>query len=86
MITENKITQELDNPSKKDKLDISINETKPNLRLTQPIYKTSPEYVMGTNDKTREPDDYPSDTDGCARNVYNEHKNEEDDDYIDPPY
>ena len=30
---------------------------------------------MGTNDKTRESDDFPSDTDGCAINIYDDHKN-----------
>ena len=34
---------------------------------------------------TRETSDSPSDTDSCARNLDEEHKNEEDDDYIDPP-
>ena len=42
-------------------------------------------YVGGTNDKTRESDDSPSDTDGCTRNLENEHKNEEDDEYIETP-
>ena len=33
-----------------------------------------------------ESDGSPSDTDGCAINIYDEHKIEEDDDYIDHPY
>ena len=48
------------------------------------------DYVGGTNDKkldsqTRESEDYRSDTDGCARNLDGEHKNEQYDNYIDPP-
>ena len=44
----------------------------------------------GTNDKkhdsrTRETSDSPSDPDSCAINLDEENKNEEDDDYIDPP-
>ena len=35
--------------------------------------------------KTRESDYSPSYTDGCARNLDDEHKNEEDDEYIEPP-
>ena len=47
--------------------------------------KNKQDYVGGTNDKTRESDDAPSDTDSCARNLDNEHKNEEDNKYIEPP-
>ena len=32
-----------------------------------------------------ESDDSQSDTDGCARNLGDEHKNEENDEYIEPP-
>ena len=72
-------------------MDSSIYETIINLKLTPPPYKNKQDYVGGTNDKTRdyqtcESEDYRSDTDGCARNIDEEHKNEEDDDYIDPPY
>ena len=47
------------------------------------------DYAGVTNDKTldsltRESGDSPSDTDGSARNLYEEHKNEEDDNCIDP--
>ena len=90
MITGNKITQEPENQSKKTKVDSSIDETKINLKLTPPPYTNKHEYDGVTNEKTRdsqtrESEDYPSDTDGCARNIYDEHKNKEDDDYIDPP-
>ena len=48
------------------------------------------DYEGGTNDKTRdslthETSDSPRNTDSFARNLDEEHKNEEDDDYIDPP-
>ena len=66
-------------------MDSIIDETKPNLKLTPTPYTNNHEYVGGTNDKTRESDNSQSDTDGCARNIDEEHKNEEDDDYIDPP-
>ena len=83
-ITGNKITQEPDNRSKKEKVVSSIDETKPNLKLTPPPYKNNQDYIGGTNEKTREYDDSPSDTDGCARNLDDKHKNEEDYFYIDP--
>ena len=38
-----------------------------------------------TNDKTHESDDCPSDTDGCAINLGDEHKIEEDEEYIKIP-
>ena len=68
----------------------SIDETKINLQLTPPPNTNKQDYVGGTNDKTRdsqtrESGDSRSETDGCARNFSEEHKNEEDDDYIDPP-
>ena len=85
MITGNKITQEPDNPSKKAKVDSSIDETKPNIKLTPPPYTNKKDYVGVTNEKIREYDDSPSDTNGCARNIDDKHKNEKDDDYINPP-
>ena len=41
LITGNDSTQEPDNPSKKAKVDSSIDETKPNLKLTPPPYKNN---------------------------------------------
>ena len=84
-ITGNKITQEPENQSKTSKVDIIIDETKINLKLTPPRYKNKQDYGGGTNDETRdsqtrESEDSQSDTDGCARNLDDEHKNEEDDD------
>ena len=72
-------------------MDINIDETKINVELTTPPNKNKQDYSGGTNDKTRDSHtrksgDYRSDTDGCARNIDEEHKNQEDDDYIDPPY
>ena len=68
----------------------SIDETKPNLKITPPLNTNKHEYVGGTNEKTHdyqtcESDDFPSDTDSCAIHLDDEHKNEEDDDYIEPP-
>ena len=68
----------------------SIDETKINLKLTPPPYKNKKYYDVGTNEKTRdsqtrESEDSQSDIDGCARNLDDEHKNEEYKDYIDPP-
>ena len=64
---------------KKSKVDSIIDEQTHNLKKTPPPYKNKQDYVGGTNDKTRESDDSPNDTDGCARNLDNEHKKEEDD-------
>ena len=66
-------------------MDSSIDETKINVELTPPPNTNNKDYTDGTNDKTRESDDYPSDTDGCEINIDDDHKNEEYDDYIDPP-
>ena len=73
-ITGNEITQETYNPSKKAKVYSRIDETKPNLKLTPLPYTNKLEYLGGNNEKTREFDDSPSDTDGCARNLYDKHK------------
>ena len=89
-ITGNKITQEPDNQSKKSEVGSSIDETKINVELTPPPNTNKQDYSGGTNDKTRdsqthESEDSRSDTYGCARNIDEEHKIEEDEDYIDPP-
>ena len=55
------------------------------IKKTPPPCKNKQDYVGGNNDKTRDDDDYPSDTDSCARNLDDEHKNEEDYEYIEPP-
>ena len=67
----------------------SIDETKINVELTPPPNTTKQDYTGGTNDKTRDSQtreyrDSLNDTDGCARNLDEEHKNEEDEYYIDP--
>ena len=56
-----------------------IYETKINVELTPPPNKTR-DY------QTSESRDSRSETNGCARNLDDKHKNEEDEDYIDPPY
>ena len=48
--------------------------------ITPPPNTNKQDYAGGTNDKTRdsltrETGDSPSDTDSCARNLYEEHKN-----------
>ena len=58
--------------------------------MTPPPYKNKKDYKGGTNDKTRdfhtcETSVSQSDNDGFARNLDEEHKNEEDEEYIDPP-
>ena len=60
------------------------------MELKPPPNKNKQDYKVGTNDKTRdsltrENSDSTSDTDSCSINLDKEHKNEEDDDYIDPP-
>ena len=57
--------------------------------FTPPPYKNKKDYKGGTNDKTR--DSHTRDTSvsqsdnySCTRNLYEEHKNEEDEWYIDP--
>ena len=62
-----------------------------NVELTQPPSKNKQDCAGSTNYKThdsqtRKSRDSWSDTDGCARNLDEEHKNEEDDDYIEPTY
>ena len=42
---------------------------------TPPPCKNEQDCVGVTNDKTRQYDDSPSDTDGCAGNLDGEHKN-----------
>ena len=58
--------------------------------LTPPPYKNKKDHNDGTNDKTRdshtrENSDSPSNTDSCARNLDEENKNKEDEDYIETP-
>ena len=56
-----------------------INGTKINLKLTPPPYTNKHEYVGSTNENTRdsqthESENSPSDTDGYAINLDDEHK------------
>ena len=69
----------------------SIDETKIHVELTPPPNTNKQDNAGGKNDnthnsQTRESGDSRSETDGSAINIHEEHKNEEDDDYIDPPY
>ena len=68
-----------------------IDETNIHVELTPPPNKNKQYYAGGTNDKTHDSQTHDtgnsrSETDGCARNIDEEHKNEEDVNYIDPPY
>ena len=76
----------------------SIDETKINVELTPPPNTNKQDYTGGTNVKTRDyqtresddsrtrkTGDSRSEIDSFAINIDKEHKNEEDDDYIDPP-
>ena len=76
------IIQEAYNPSKGGKVDSIINFFKHNNNKTPPPFKNKQDCIGGTNEKKRESDNSPSDTDGSARNPGNEHKNEEDEEYI----
>ena len=89
-ITGNKTSQDSDSQSKEAKVDISTDGTKVHVELTPTTNTNKQDYAVGTNDKirdsqTREAGDSRSETDSCARNIDEEHKNEEDDNYIDPP-
>ena len=86
----NKITQYQDNIGKEAKVGSNIEGTKILSILTPPPYKNNKDYKDGTNDKThdfhtRETSVSPIDNDSCARNLNEENKNEEDEEYIDPP-
>ena len=88
-ITGNKITHDPDNLSKKAKEGSNIDGTKIPLKLTPSPNKNIQDYEGGTNNKerdslTRETSGSPIDTDSCARNLDEKHKNEENEDYIDP--
>ena len=54
-------------------MDSIIDENNNNPK-THPQFKNKQKYIGGTNEKTRESDDYPSDTDGCASNLGDGHK------------
>ena len=47
------------------------------LKKTPPPFKNKEDYIGDTNERTRESDDYTSETAGCTRNLGEEHKNEE---------
>ena len=89
-ITGNKITQDQDKMSKEAKVGSSIDGTKIPSILTPPPYINKEDYKGGRNYKkrdshTHETSDSPINTDSCASNLDEEHKNEEDEEYIDPP-
>ena len=80
-ITGNKITQDPDNLSKKAKVGSSIVGKTIPVELTPPTYTNKQDYKGGTDYKTcdsltSETSYSPSNTDSCARNLDEEHKNE----------
>ena len=75
--------------SKEAKVGSSIEGKKIPSILTPPPYTNKKDYKSGTNDNTRdyhtrETSDYTRDNDSCATNLDEEHKNREDEYYIDP--
>ena len=68
----------------------SIDETEIHIELTLPPNTNKQDYTGGSNYKTRDSQthkygDSQSKTDGCARNLDDEYKGEENEDYTDPP-
>ena len=51
------------------------------IQKTPPPFKNKEDYICDTNEKTHESNYYPSETDGCARNLGEELNNEEDEEY-----
>ena len=54
---------------------------KKNQIRTPAPFKNKEDYIDDTNEKTRGPNDSPSETDGCARNLGEEYENEEDEEH-----
>ena len=48
------------------------------VKKTPPPFKNNEYYISDTNENTCGYDDFPSETDGCTRNLGEEHENEED--------
>ena len=76
LIKGKQINQEPYNPSKREKVDSIIDEKRHN-KKTAPQFKNKEDCISGTNENAHEYDESASDTDICARNLGNEHKNEE---------
>ena len=47
------------------------------MKKTPPTFKNKEDYIVDTNEKTRDSNGSPSETDGCVRNLGKEHENEE---------
>ena len=54
------------------------------IKKTPPTFKNKEDYIGDTNENTHGYDGSPGETDGCARNMGKEHKNEEDSEYSEP--
>ena len=98
LVTANKLTQDPDDTNEYDKVGSIIEGTKKTsvcvtphrLGLTPPPYKNKRDYKGGTNDKendshTLDSDVSRNDDASVKRNLYEENKNAEDDEYIDHP-
>ena len=72
-IKEKQSIQVLYNPSKRKKEDSIIDGKNNNAKKTPPSFKNKEDYIGGTNEKTRESGGSPSDNDGFARNLGDEH-------------
>ena len=60
------------------KEDIIPDVEKSSPKETPPHFKNKVDYNSNTNEKTHGSNDYPSENDGCTRNLSEEHENEED--------
>ena len=98
LVTSNKVTQDTDDKNEDDKVGSSIEGTKNTSvcvtthrsGLTPPPYNNNQDYKGGTHDKTiyshtSDSDDSRNDDASVKRNIYEENKNAEDDEYIDHP-
>ena len=72
-ITGKEIIQEPYNPSKRAKED-STPDVEKSIKKTPPPFKNKEHYIFNTNEKTHGLYDCPSETDGCAINLGEEHK------------
>ena len=77
LIKRKESVQEPDNTSKRAKENSIPDEEKHNRKITPPPFKNKEDSIGGTNEKTRESEDSPSETNGCARNLGKKYKYEE---------
>ena len=75
MITRKETIQEPSNPSKRAKEDTTpyVENSIPKERT--PLFQHKVDFKDDTNEKTHGSNNYPSETDGCVRNLAKEHEN-----------